>query len=156
MTYWPFWLGGLALAGVALAHALWTGQLMSVSSRFSAIVDRARGVAPGRPDALSSHWLFLVGLVLGGLLSSLAAGTFAPTLFEVSPGFARVFGGSPAATALVMTGGGVLVGAGTRMATGCTSGHGLCGVARLQPGSLLATCAFFGTGVLFSLAVVGR
>lgn len=156
MTYWPFWLGALALAGVAAMHAVWTGQLMSVSSRFSAIVDRARGVAPARPDPIASHWLFLGGLVLGGLISSLAAGTFVPTLFDVSPGFARTFGEGPAATALVMTLGGVFVGFGTRMASGCTSGHGLCGVARLQPGSILATCAFFGTGVLVSFALVGR
>jgi uncharacterized membrane protein YedE/YeeE len=45
---------------------------------------------------------------------------------------------------------GVLVGFGTRMASGCTSGHGLCGVSRLQPGSLLATAAFFGAGIVVS------
>lgn len=156
MTYWPFWLGGLALAGVALLHWLLVGQLMSVSSRFSAIVDRVRGQAPTRPDPVSNHVLFLAGLVLGGFASAALAGTFAPSLFEVGAVFARTFGSSPAATIGVMTLGGVLVGFGTRMASGCTSGHGLCGVARFQPGSLLATCAFFGTGVVVSLLVVGR
>jgi hypothetical protein len=47
--------------------------------------------------------------------------------------------------------GGALVGFGTRMAGGCTSGHGMCGVSRFQKGSLLATAAFFGTGVVTSL-----
>ena len=47
--------------------------------------------------------------------------------------------------------GGVLIGWGTRMSGGCTSGHGLCGVSRAQPGSLVATCAFFGTGIVVSL-----
>ena len=47
--------------------------------------------------------------------------------------------------------GGVLVGAGTRLAGGCTSGHGLCGTARMNPPSLVGTMTFFGTGVLVSL-----
>lgn len=156
MAYWPFWLGGIALAGVATLHWLAVGQLMSVSSRFSALVDRLRGETPTRPDPLSTHASFLGGLVLGGLVSALLAGTFTPTLFDVGPTFARNFGDSPVVTAGVLTLGGVLVGFGTRMASGCTSGHGLCGVARLQPGSLLATVAFFGTGVVFSLALVNR
>lgn len=156
MTYWPFWLGAIALAGTALLHWLLVGQLMSVSSRFSAIVDSVRGQAPTRPEAISTHVLFLAGLVLGGFASAVLAGTFAPSLFDVGAVFSRTFGDAPAATVVVMTLGGALVGFGTRMASGCTSGHGLCGVARFQPGSLLATCAFFGTGVAFSLLVVGR
>ena len=49
--------------------------------------------------------------------------------------------------------GGLLVGFGTRMASGCTSGHGLCGVSRLQKGSLVATVCFFGAGVAVSFAL---
>lgn len=153
MQYWPFWVGGIALFGVALLHWFVLGQLMSVSSRFSALVDRARGEAPTRPEPSLSHVLFFTGLALGGLASTLLAGTFAPTLLDVGPAFAATFGDSPAVTILVLTVGGALVGFGTRMASGCTSGHGLCGVARLQPGSLLATCAFFGTGVVVSLGL---
>ena len=149
MEHWPFWIGGVALFAVALLHWLLAGQLMSVSSRFSAIVDRFRGApAPGEP--LASHAAFFGGLILGGALSAIAAGTFAPALLEVGPRFEQLFGPDPIVQALVVTLGGVLVGFGTRMATGCTSGHGLCGVARFQRGSLLATVAFFGTGVLVS------
>ncbi len=46
--------------------------------------------------------------------------------------------------------GGTLTGFGTRMAGGCTSGHGLIGLSRPQPGSLLATAGFFGAGILVS------
>ncbi len=42
---------------------------------------------------------------------------------------------------------GALVGFGTRMSNGCTSGHGLCGVSRLSKRSLIATITFFGVGV---------
>lgn len=153
MSYWPFWIAGGALFGVALLHWWLAGQLMSVSSRFSGIVDRLRGAIPERDEPLANHLGFFGGLVLGGLASALLAGAFEPSLFDVGASFTRAFGDEPAVTALVVTGGGALVGFGTRMSTGCTSGHGLCGVARFQPGSLLATCAFFGTGVLTSFAI---
>ena len=51
---------------------------------------------------------------------------------------------------VVLAVGGVLVGVGTRMAGGCTSGHGLSGCSRLQPSSLIATASFFGTGIVVS------
>jgi uncharacterized membrane protein YedE/YeeE len=50
----------------------------------------------------------------------------------------------------VLFGGGMLVGFGTRLAGGCSSGHGLSGCGRLRPVSLLATAVFFGTAVLVS------
>lgn len=153
MSYWPYWIAGLALFGVALLHWLVAGQLMSVSSRFSGIVDRLRGAIPEKHEPLGNHLGFFGGLMLGGLASTLLAGAFDPSLFDVGTSFSRLFGDDPVITAAVVTGGGALVGFGTRMSTGCTSGHGLCGVARFQPGSLLATCAFFGTGVLTSFAI---
>lgn len=153
--YWAWWIGGLALAGVALLHWLLLGRLMSVSSRFTGIVDRARGVpreGGAASEPVGSHAAFFGGMIAGGLLAALATGSFAIT---ISPGvsFARIFGGSEPITVLVLGVGGVLVGVGTRMARGCTSGHGLCGVARLERGSLLATVAFFGTGVVVSIAM---
>ena len=54
---------------------------------------------------------------------------------------------------IVLVVGGFMVGFGTRMAAGCTSGHGLCGVSQFQPGSLLSTAAFFGAGVVTSFAL---
>lgn len=156
MQYWPWYLGGLSLATVALLHWLVIGRLMSVSSRFTGIVDRVRGSA-GRhqgaaSDPISSHLAFFGGVAAGGMVAAIVTGSFGLTLAP-GPRFAELFGGSPIATALVLGLGGVLVGAGTRMAKGCTSGHGLCGVARLEKGSLLATAAFFGTGVVVSIAM---
>jgi len=152
MTYWPFWLGGLALAGVALGHWFLVGKLMSVSSRFSAVVDATRGLATKEP--LGESFVFLGALAVGGLLAALVSGGVHPALVA-SPGaaFTRLFGGSPASVIGVCAVGGAFVGFGTRMGTGCTSGHGLCGVARFEKGSLLATAAFFGTGALVSLAL---
>jgi uncharacterized membrane protein YedE/YeeE len=47
---------------------------------------------------------------------------------------------------LSVIGAGLLVGIGTRYASGCTSGHGVCGLSRLSPRSLVATLSFMGTG----------
>ena len=161
MTYWPWYVGAIALALVATLHWFAVGRLMSVSSRFTGIVAWMRGLAPSRDGAASEpvakHFAFFGGVALGGLVATLVAGGFELSL---SPGvrFTELFGDSPVVGAIVVGTGGVLVGAGTRMAKGCTSGHGLCGVARFERGSLLATCAFFGTGVVVSMlasAVLG-
>ena len=97
----------------------------------------------GRPR-LAAHGLFLVGLVAGGL----AAGP------GVGDAYAQVVCGGWRALAVLALGG-ALVGLGTTLAGGCSSGHGLFGCARLQPGSLLATASFFGAAVGVSLALKG-
>jgi uncharacterized membrane protein YedE/YeeE len=102
------------------------------------------------PPALpwSRSVLFLVGLVGGGLLAALLQGP----VVEVMPGglHAAVFG--PFAV-VALVGGGVLVGFGTAMSGGCTSGHGLVGVARLQVPSLVATACFFGIAIVVSVTM---
>ncbi len=106
---------------------------------------------PARSRAsIGGHFVFLGGLAVGGVVSAALAGALEPVAGLRSDVFESLFGGGLVGP-LVLVAGGVLVGFGTRMATGCTSGHGLCGASRLQPGSLVATCAFFGTGVVVSL-----
>lgn len=159
MTYWPAWAGALALASIAVVHWFLLRRLMSVSSRFTAIVDRARGlgaasavVAMPAAQPTIVHALFFVGVLLGGAVASVLSGSFAVTaslhasmLDAIVPSGAMRMG--------VLTLGGVLVGFGTRMSVGCTSGHGLCGVSRFQPGSLVATASFFGAGIVTSFAL---
>lgn len=104
-----------------------------------------------KPQGPGMHALFFFGLAIGGLLSVLLAGGL-----EVSPSlrgarFEALFDGPGRYAVLLL--GGLCVGFGTRMTGGCTSGHGLCGVGRFQPASLLATAAFFGTGIVTSFAV---
>jgi uncharacterized membrane protein YedE/YeeE len=70
----------------------------------------------------------------------------------LGPVFAARFGDGALGWAVV-GGGAVLVGVGTQWARGCTSGHGLMGVARLQKGSLVATAVFFGTAIIASVLV---
>ena len=99
----------------------------------------------------TAHVTLIVSLILGGTLGALTRGAFR-VRSDLHPEFARVIAdGWPGLLALAL--GGVLVGFGTQMAGGCTSGHGLCGTSRLQRGSVAATCSFFGVAVLVSLAI---
>ncbi|HEX2677356.1 MAG TPA: YeeE/YedE thiosulfate transporter family protein [Polyangiales bacterium] len=108
---------------------------------------------PRAPDRESTHLLFFAGVVLGGVVSSLLNHSFAITPLLRGELFHSLLAKTPGAGTLALFAGGMLTGFGTRMAGGCTSGHGLCGVSQLQKGSLLATCAFFGMGVAASFAI---
>src|ERR687894_638189 len=74
------------------------------------------------------------GLLLGALAYALSAGT--ASLVDVR------------ASLPVVVVGGLLVGFGTRLGSGCTSGHGLCGLARFSRRSMVATAVFFGVAIL--------
>lgn len=107
--------------------------------------------APPRAWEPADNLIFLVGLGLGGLVSGLLFGELAPAFTLQGARFAELFGpaGSPLQLGVLFVGG-LCVGWGTRMAGGCTSGHGLCGLSQFQPGSFVATAAFFGAGVATS------
>lgn len=107
------------------------------------------------PQAALTHGLFLVCLIVGGTVATVTRGSIEPTYALQSSVFPRLFGGDSMTGALVLLAGGVLIGFGTRMSAGCTSGHGLCGVSRFQPGSLAATAAFFGAGIVVSFLLGG-
>lgn len=107
---------------------------------------------PKAPVPTSFHAVFFLGLVLGGTLATLPF-ALAPTTILRSEGFSALSRETPALAWGLLFTGGAFVGFGTRMAGGCTSGHGLCGTSRLQPGSLLATVAFFITGIAVSFGL---
>jgi len=97
------------------------------------------GLLTPRPGDLLWRAMFVLGLVLGGA-----------AIFLVEPAaFARDISRSHAAVGLA----GVLVGVGTRMGSGCTSGHGICGISRLSARSLVATCTFMLTAAATVLVV---
>jgi uncharacterized membrane protein YedE/YeeE len=163
-TYWPWWLGGTALAIVAVLHPLLIGRPLGVSGVLERALARVLGGRDESTDDTSSQtppdakpqaapvrkgsdFLFLAGLILGGAL----AGWGNPTVARVagsglSPEFHRIFG-QGALGWIVLLVGGALVGFGTRWSGGCTSGHGLSGVGRLHPSSLAATATFFGVAI---------
>lgn len=117
--------GGMLIGAAALMLMLFNGRVAGISGIL--------GGALQHRDAW--RWLFLLGLVGGGALAFALGGISLPTL-AVLPPWPWV--------ALA----GLLVGIGTRLANGCTSGHGICGVGRLSRRSLVATLIFMTTAVL--------
>ena len=118
--------GGILIGLAAALMLLGAGRIAGVSG----ILARGTRIADG-DMAMTSAWGFLVGLPLGALLAS--------RLFEWSP---ATFAEWP-----VLVVAGSLVGFGTRMGSGCTSGHGVCGVSRLSQRSIVATLSFIAAGV---------
>lgn len=115
-------LAGGVLIGIAASGLLWlNGRLAGISSIVGGLV---------RPQSGEATWrlLFLAGLILGTLVYQLAGGDVSAIRIET---------GMP-----VLIAAGLLVGIGTRVGGGCTSGHGVCGLARLSPRSLAATGTF--------------
>lgn len=104
-------------------------------------------VAYGPRIGWTASVVFLAFLIVGGFLGNLVTG--GSRVQGMSTAFTGFFGDGPLAWGALLVGG-LLIGFGTQMAGGCTTGNGLVGCARIQPGSLAATASFFGTGIVVS------
>jgi uncharacterized membrane protein YedE/YeeE len=108
--------------------------LLAVNGRVAGVSGILGGLITSRSGAERSwRLLFVTGLIAGAALYRLFYG---PLPIQIQ------------STAPVLLAAGALVGWGTRLGAGCTSGHGVCGLARLSPRSLLATVTFMAFGVL--------
>ena len=133
-------IGGLMIGVASAIMLLGLGRIAGVSG----LAARAAGVTgEGAPRPLSIA--FVIGLPLGAALTALLSG---PVETRFHQGFVTLIIG------------GLLVGFGTRLGSGCTSGHGVCGVSRLSPRSLIATATFmlagFATVVFMNATGLGR
>jgi hypothetical protein len=108
-----------------LAH----GRVAGISGIFAGVLGPAE---PDDKDRSFRLW-FLAGLLLAGVAARLVHPSTLP-------------GGTPSLVVGALAG--LLVGAGTRLGSGCTSGHGVCGLSRLSKRSLVATLTFMGTAML--------
>lgn len=118
-------VGGVLIGLAAALMLLGAGRIAGVSG----IAARAFGLASSSMPR-GAAWAFLVGLPLGALI--ITGLTRAPTPTFAGP------------VTLVIAG--LIVGIGTRLGSGCTSGHGVCGMSRLSQRSLVATATFMATG----------
>jgi len=122
-------LGGGLLLGVASAlFILINGRILGISGILGGLLSPRRGDVAWRLS-------FLVGMALSPLVAS--------SLFPAAIGLPRIDAGY-----LTIAAAGLLVGFGTRYGSGCTSGHGVCGLSRLSPRSLVSTLTFMGAGFL--------
>lgn len=131
----PALIGGL-LIGLASA-VLWlgNGRIAGISGIYGRLLPPARTVV----------WrlVFLVALVAGTFLSAQLIPGLGPQPQLVAPPAAS---GVPAPVWIAIAG--LLIGFGTRISNGCTSGHGICGLARLSPRSFVAVGVFFVVAIL--------
>ncbi len=146
----PWWLAG-ALIGVITLVLLWvTNQRLGISTGFEnlcALVVRVPYFQRG--EIVRSHgWRlpFLGGLVLGGALSAVTSGGWQP--FWAMGIFDTTFGWGPAGKLAWMFVGGAFIGFGTRLAGGCTSGHGIFGNSNFERASIESTLAFMAAGIV--------
>jgi uncharacterized protein len=123
-------VGGAAIALALAMMLIATGRIAGLS-----------GVVAGlfRVDDRAWRAFFIAGMLAAGTAFELAA----PGTFDAA---------APHALPLVAVSG-VLVGFGTRLANGCTSGHGLCGMARLSKRSIVATMTFLGVAIATATVV---
>ncbi|MDN5749418.1 MAG: YeeE/YedE family protein [Pseudonocardia sp.] len=105
--------------------------------------------APKRPAPVVTQAALLVSILVGGWLAAVVSGQFELRL-DMGAAFSEIVTDNPVTMVLALFAGGIMVGFGTRLAGGCSSGHGLSGCGRLNPVSLLATAVFFGTAVVVS------
>jgi uncharacterized protein len=120
-------VGGLL---IGLAAAL----LLLLNGRISGISGIAGGLLAPKSSDAGWRVVFVVGLFLGAFIYMLATGGAIPVTMQAS--------------VPVLVAAGLLVGFGTRLGSGCTSGHGVCGIARLSKRSIVATSVFFGVAML--------
>lgn len=119
--------GGVLIGLAASALLLLDGKIAGISGIIGGLARPAAG-------DLSWRVAFVAGLLAGGgLVRAASPGAFAITVAEPLP---------------ILVAGGLLVGFGTRLGSGCTSGHGVCGLSRGSGRSLVATMTFMATGIL--------
>jgi len=119
-------IGGALIGLAAVLLMLSTGRIAGISGVFGGLIGLA---TPDRGWRLA----FIAGLILAPLTGVLAG--YPPSEPQM-----------PASWAVIVIAG-LLVGFGTRLGSGCTSGHGVCGVARLSPRSIVATMVFMGVAI---------
>lgn len=124
-TPWSALLGGALIGAAAALLMLFNGRIAGISG----LVGRLLTPQAGNGEAL----LFVLGLLLAPWLYLALVGEINVQV-EAGP------------VALIVAG--LLVGFGARLGSGCTSGHGVCGLSRLSPRSLVATLSFMGAGFI--------
>ncbi|WP_063344306.1 YeeE/YedE family protein [Vibrio jasicida] len=127
---WMSLLGGVMVGASAVTLMLFTGKTAGIS-----------GILNGAVENTDRVWriVFLIAMALGGVFAVYTLGGHVPNEYSGSLGLVVVAG--------------LLVGVGTRIGNGCTSGHGICGMGRFSIRSVVATCTFMAIAMLTVLLV---
>ena len=121
-------IGGIIIGLSVVLYFYAIGRLAGISGIFeNAITQSSQRV---------SNTLFLIGLVIGPMIIYYIISPNEQIAFKITNSYFLIISG------------GFLVGFGTRLGGGCTSGHGICGIGRFSTSSLIATCIFILTGII--------
>ena len=127
-----------ALAGGARRGAA-AVMMMGLTGRIAGVSGIAARLLPPWDAALAGRIAFIAGLIVATLVVRLTTGRLPPLTLDIGP------------IALIVAG--LLVGFGAVWGNGCTSGHGVCGIASLSPRSMIATLVFMATAVATTFLV---
>lgn len=149
---WPGWLGGLGIGLYLLAQHWASNRPLGCSLSYGSLCALGSRVPYFTSGEFTqrNHWRlwFILGIPIGGFIALLTSGqSWQPTL-SMGALYDTVLPQALWAKALVLAGGGALMGYGARLAGGCTSGHAVAGLALLNPPSLLAAALFFLSGLI--------
>jgi len=122
--------GGVLIGAAAAIMVLWLGRIAGISGIVGNLLQASTWRSP-------QQWAWRLAFVVGMLAAPLVWQLFAPLPQVNMP-----------SNPLLIIAAGLLVGFGTRLGSGCTSGHGVCGLSRLSLRSLAATLMFMATGVI--------
>jgi hypothetical protein len=134
-TPWASLGGGIVLGLAASMFILLNGRVLGISGILG-------GLLSPRVGDIGWRLVFLLGMAAAPLVFAMLA----PSGFLAAPRIDAGYG--------LLLAAGLLVGIGTRYGSGCTSGHGVCGLSRLSPRSLVATLTFMAAG--FAIVFVAR
>lgn len=132
-TPWGSLGGGLLLGAASALFILINGRILGISGILG-------GLLAPRSGDIAWRLAFLLGMAVAPFVAA--------SLFPEAIAVPRIDAGY-----LTIAGAGLLVGFGTRFGSGCTSGHGVCGLSRLSPRSLVSTLTFMGAGFLMVYVV---
>jgi uncharacterized membrane protein YedE/YeeE len=120
-------IGGALIGLSAVLLMLFTGRIAGISGIFAGLIN---------PQTDDRGWraAFIAGLIAAPITAMLVG---YPVPVPQMPG-----------SWITVAVGGLLVGFGTRLGSGCTSGHGICGIARISPRSIAATCTFMAAAIV--------
>ena len=125
-TPWSALAGGALIGLAAAMFVLLNGRIAGISGVLGGLLSPVRGDIAWRSA-------FVIGIIVAPLAYALVAALPQP---RIDAGYGALIAA------------GLLVGIGTRYGSGCTSGHGVCGLSRLSPRSLVATAAFMAAGFI--------
>jgi len=130
-NFTPVWslIGGLMIGAASALFMLFNGKIAGISGI-------TKGILSHCPTPQERFWrlAFVLGLLLGGVATVLLAPQLTAQSFNLPPG------------QMILAG--LLVGVGTAMGNGCTSGHGVCGLGRRSGRSLASVATFMGAGFI--------